>query len=70
VEATVENKERQGEDAFLTSRQVKERYGGASDQWLWRRENNDPTFPKPLRIHGRKFWKLSELAAYERSLAK
>jgi predicted DNA-binding transcriptional regulator AlpA len=53
-------------EIYLSSRQVKERYGQASDMWLWRREHEEPReFPKPLRILGRKFWRLADLEAYE-----
>jgi hypothetical protein len=55
-------------DTFLNSRQVRERYGHASDMWLWRRLNEDAGFPKPLIIRRRRFWRLNELVAYEKSL--
>lgn len=59
-----------GTQVFLSSRQVKERYGNASDMWLWRRENEEAsTFPRAVRIHGRRFWKLSELENWESSLS-
>jgi len=55
----------QATDTFLNSRQVRERYGHASQMWLLRRLNEDGDFPQPLRIRGRRFWRLSELLAYE-----
>lgn len=56
-------------DMFLAARQVRERYGNASDMWLWRRERDKTTnFPKPIRINGRRFWRLSDLASWERQL--
>jgi predicted DNA-binding transcriptional regulator AlpA len=57
-------------DTFLSSSQVQARYGGVSYMWLYRREHEEGgTFPKPIRINGRRFWRLSDLVAYERSLA-
>jgi predicted DNA-binding transcriptional regulator AlpA len=55
------------EDRYLTARQVRRRYGDASDMWIWRRLNDGSGFPKPLEISGRRFWKLSDLIAWERS---
>lgn len=54
---------------FLTARQVRERYGNASAMWLFRRERNDPSFPRPIIISGRKLWSLTALETWERSLA-
>jgi predicted DNA-binding transcriptional regulator AlpA len=59
----------QERDCFLTSRQVRERYGNASDMWLWRRLDEDKGFPKPIRIKNRRFWRLADLRAWERSQA-
>jgi predicted DNA-binding transcriptional regulator AlpA len=55
---------------WLTSTQVRDRFGGRSAMWLWRRINQDPQFPKPKKLGGRLlFWSLQELEAYERQLA-
>jgi hypothetical protein len=56
-------------ETFLSSAQVQARYGGVSYMWLYRREHEDNGFPKPVRIRRRRFWRLTELLAYERSLA-
>jgi predicted DNA-binding transcriptional regulator AlpA len=53
----------------LTARQVRERYGNASDMWLWRRLHDKSGFPQPLRIGRRRFWLLAALEAWERSCA-
>jgi predicted DNA-binding transcriptional regulator AlpA len=53
-------------DRFLTSRQVRRRYGDSSDMWLWRRLSDQSGFPQPFSISGRRFWKLNELIAWER----
>jgi predicted DNA-binding transcriptional regulator AlpA len=37
--------------------------------WLWRRLKDGSGFPKPLEICGRRFWKLSDLVAWERARA-
>ena len=54
-------------EIFLTARQTRQRYGGISDMWLWRRLHDDSGFPKPLVINRRRFWRLSELIMWERS---
>jgi predicted DNA-binding transcriptional regulator AlpA len=52
---------------FLTSKQVRARYG-VSDMSLWRWLRNEALgFPRPLRINGRRFWKLVDLEAWEDS---
>lgn len=63
--------EGQSDDCLLTSRQVRERYGNVSDMWIWRRLHEEGgTFPQPLVISRRRFWRLSELVAWENSLTK
>jgi predicted DNA-binding transcriptional regulator AlpA len=57
------------DDRYLTARMVKERFGGVSDMWLWRRLRHDADFPPPLMIGARRFWKLAELIAWERTCA-
>jgi predicted DNA-binding transcriptional regulator AlpA len=50
--------------------QLRRRYG-VSDMSLWRWQKDQSLgFPKPLRINGRRFWKLSELEAWEVSRMK
>ena len=53
-------------EKFLTSQQVRTRYGDKSDMTLYRWVRN-PTlgFPQPVVINGRRFWRLSELQAWE-----
>ena len=51
----------QEQECFLTARQVRERYGNASAMWLYRAEHRpDSTFPKPLRVNGRRLYRLGE----------
>jgi predicted DNA-binding transcriptional regulator AlpA len=58
------------DDRFLTSKAVRARYGGCSDMWIYRRLHDGSSFPRPLLVCGRRFWKLSALIAWERSRAK
>lgn len=38
--------------------------------WLWRRlHDEDSGFPDPIRITGRRFWRLRDLVGWERRLA-
>jgi predicted DNA-binding transcriptional regulator AlpA len=54
-----------GNDVCLNALAVRMRYGGRSDMWLWRRLENDPDFPRPIRIGRKRYWRLSELLAFE-----
>jgi predicted DNA-binding transcriptional regulator AlpA len=57
------------DDYFLAAVQVRQRYGNASDMWLWRRLRDNSNFPRPIEIRKRRYWKLSELIAWERARA-
>jgi hypothetical protein len=54
-----------GDDVCLDAMQVRVRYGGRSDMWIWRLLENDPDFPRPLVIRNRRYWRLSELTKWE-----
>jgi predicted DNA-binding transcriptional regulator AlpA len=57
------------QDVFLVSRQVRARYC-VSDMSLWRWLRDEGLgFPHPIRINERRFWRLSELEAWETSRA-
>ena len=56
----------EAEDRYLSSAQLKARYGGVSDMWIRRRQQDDPDFPDPMDVEGRRFWKMSELLKWER----
>ena len=60
----------QSNECFLTARQTRARYGNVSDMWLHRRLHDASGFPQPVVICGRRFWRLSDLAAWERSAAE
>ncbi len=57
------------DDTLLPTLQVRARYGGCSDMWIWRRLKDDPDFPRPIYISKRRFWRLGDLVAWERALA-
>lgn len=53
-------------EVFLTTRQVRERYGNVSAMWVHRRLTEGKTdFPIPIMIANRRFWRLSDLVAWE-----
>jgi predicted DNA-binding transcriptional regulator AlpA len=52
-------------EKLLPAAKVRQRYD-VSDMSIWRWLHNDELgFPKPLRINKRRFWRLSELRAWE-----
>ena len=60
------------EDAqvYGTARQVRRRYGDISDMTLWRWcRDEDLAFPKPITINRRRFWRWSNLKAWEKQRA-
>ncbi len=61
LHATMTPKQRR----LLTATQVKLRYGGRSDAWLWRLLADEPDFPRPIRIKQMRYWDEDELDAYE-----
>lgn len=54
------------DETYISAAQLKRRFGGRSDMWIWRRQQDD-NFPTPLRISGQRYWKLSELQKWEES---
>jgi len=57
-------------DALYISRtQLQNRWGGVSHMWIERRLKDNPDFPKPKFMGRLRFWKISELEAYERRCA-
>lgn len=59
-----------GNEVFLASRGVRDRYGGRSQMWL-HRKLNDPAsgFPQPIYIGRLRYWRLSDLLEFERKSA-
>ena len=54
---------------FLTSSQLRIRYGGRSDMWLDRLMKRDVTFPRPIYIGRYRYWNLDAIEKYERAVA-
>jgi hypothetical protein len=57
-------------DCFLTAAQTRVRYGHVSDMWLFRRLRDGSGFPQPLVVNKRRYWRLSELIAWERAASR
>ena len=58
------------ESALITSKAVRSHFGGISDMTLWRWANNPALdFPKPIIINRRKYWRESDISAWERQAA-
>lgn len=53
------------DETYLPSKAVRQRYGGVSEMWIWRRSKDNSGFPKPIVIARRKLWALSELVQWE-----
>jgi hypothetical protein len=54
---------------WLSTRQVRDRYGGVSAMWVERRLQSDPRFPRPKKFGRLRFFELSRLEEYERTIA-
>ena len=55
--------------SYLTAAQVRDRYGGKSAMWLWRKLRDDPKFPRPLEISRNvRLFSVAELDRYEDEL--
>jgi predicted DNA-binding transcriptional regulator AlpA len=52
-------------DVLLTARQVRQRYGGKSDVWLWRALRSESQFPRPIYIRSQRYFRLRDLLAFE-----
>jgi hypothetical protein len=52
-------------EVYLTGPQVRQRFGGKSDMWLWRTLRAEPDFPRPVVIRKQRYFRLSELVAFE-----
>ena len=53
-------------DTLLPTREVRKRYH-VSDTWLDRQLASDADMPRPIYIGNRRYWRLSELVAWENS---
>ena len=60
----------QERECFLPAAQVKQRYS-VTDMSIWRWLKDDSLgFPQPIRIKGRRFWRLADLRAWEDARTK
>lgn len=55
---------------YMTSQQVRQRYGLKSVMWLHNKERHDPKFPKPRFDGGHKLYLVAEFDAYDEELEK
>jgi predicted DNA-binding transcriptional regulator AlpA len=56
---------------YLTAGQIRERFGGKSDMWIFR-HMRDHGFPKPVKFGGRtsaRHWRLLDVEQWERERA-
>jgi predicted DNA-binding transcriptional regulator AlpA len=54
-------------DVFLSARQVRTRYGGVSEQALWRWLRDEKlSFPRPIYINHVRYGRLADLVDWER----
>jgi predicted DNA-binding transcriptional regulator AlpA len=52
-------------ETYITASQLRARFGGRSDMWLWRLLNDtQANFPKPVVIRRNRYWALSEVEAW------
>ncbi len=58
------------QDPLIPTQQVKKRFGGVSDMWLHRCLHDGSGFPRPVYIGRIRFWRLSELVAWEEQLPR
>jgi predicted DNA-binding transcriptional regulator AlpA len=56
-------------EVYLRTKQLRIRYGSVSHMWVERRLQDDPSFPRPVKMGRLRFWKLSELEAWEAAQA-
>ena len=54
---------------YLNAASVRARFAGVSHMWLVRRLASDPTFPRPVKFGQLRYWKISELEAWEATQA-
>ena len=52
------------EERRIQAAAVRDLCGGVSEMWLWRRLDSDPTFPTPVYIGNRRYWKESDVLAW------
>jgi hypothetical protein len=58
------------DDRMMPTPEVQRRYGQVSHMWVERRLKGDPTFPRPIYISKRRYWRVADLVAWERGLTR
>jgi predicted DNA-binding transcriptional regulator AlpA len=56
-------------EIYLKTKQVRQRYGSVSEMWIERRMKDD-AFPRPVFFGSLRFWRESDLLAWERAQIK
>ena len=55
-------------ERYITAPQLRARFGGRSDVWLWRLLNDErANFPKPIMVRRYRYFRLSEVERWEES---
>lgn len=53
-------------ETYITAADLRARFGGRSETWLWRLVNdNRANFPQPVIVRRYRYWRLSEIEAWE-----
>jgi predicted DNA-binding transcriptional regulator AlpA len=61
----------QSSETHLTAPQLRARFGGRSEMWLWRLLKDErANFPKPVIVRHCRYFPLSEIEAWEKSNRK
>jgi hypothetical protein len=53
------------EGVLIPTLRVRARYGDVSAMWIERRLKDDPDFPRPIYIRSRRYWRVSDLVAWD-----
>ena len=55
-------------ETYITAPQLRARFGGRSDVWLWRLLNdNQANFPRPVMVRRQRYFRISEVESWEES---
>ncbi len=53
-------------ETYITAPQLRARFGGRSDVWLWRLlRDARANFPRPVKVRSYRYFRLSEIEAWE-----
>jgi hypothetical protein len=48
------------QNTLIPAKQLRARYGDVSHMWIERKLANDPTFPRPVYISTRRYWRVGD----------